>query len=133
MTTEYFENLKPDYVQEVPTPNEALRRLLYMFKVAINGKACVLKNSDADTTIAISPEFISEFGWTFEEFAALDPADFFDNESLVIATIHAENKLAAPYMAKCKNKNGDKNWYKVQGLNVEVDGINWRMVVFEGI
>ena len=108
---------------------------MYMFKVAINGKACVLDNASTDpnTPIAISPDFKNEFGYTFEEFAALDPSDFFDDESLVVAMIHANNNLAAPYMAKCKNKSSAQGWYKITGLTVAVDNINWRMLSFEEV
>ena len=133
----YFDALVPDYTQELPSVGsaETSRRLLYMFKVAINGKACVLNNASTDpnTAIAISPEFENEFGYTFEEFAALDPGDFFDDESLVVAMIHSANNLAAPYIARCKNKSSAQNWYKITGLTVTVDDIDWRMLYFEQI
>lgn len=134
MTQEYFENLEPDYTMELPGPEtlESLRRMMYMFKVAINGTACVLNNASADPTIeiAISPEFESEFGYTFEEFAALEPAGFFHEASLPIAMTHASNNLAAPYIARCKKKAGSYSWYTVEAFTVVLDDINWRMLSF---
>lgn len=137
MTTEYFDALVPDYTMEIPgaTDTETARRLLFMFKTAINGKACVLNNASTDpnTEIAISPEFESEFGYTFEEFAALDPSEFFTAVSLPIAMVHSSNNLAAPYIARCIKKNAAEGWYTVQGLTVKVDDINWRLLSFEKI
>ncbi|GAG19852.1 unnamed protein product, partial [marine sediment metagenome] len=130
MTQEYFDALVPNYAMEVPGEKdpETSRRLLYMFKVAINGKACVLNNASTDpnTPIAISPEFVTKFGYTFEEFAALEPADFFHEDSLPVAMIHSANNLAAPFIARCKHKNESYAYFKIQGLTVTVDDINWR-------
>ena len=132
---DYFEELVPDYTVELPVSEglESLRRLLFMFKVAINGKACVLINATEETAIAISPEFESEFGHTFAEFEAMDAEDFFHEDSLTVAETHGDNNLAAPYAAKCKKSDESYAWYTIQGLSVIVDNITWRMLSFESI
>ena len=130
----YFDDLVPDYKVEVPpssdTSLESMRRLMYMFKVAINGKAVMLSDEDANV-IAISPEFVTQFGWTLEEFQAIDPSDFFHEDSLATAQAHKSNHLAAPYIARCHNKAAQSAYFKVQGLCVEFDDEHWRMLSFE--
>lgn len=137
MTQAYFDALVPNYTVEVPAAKdpETSKRLLYMFKVAINGKACILCNASTDpnTAIAISPEFEIKFGYTFEEFAELECADFFHEDSAPVAEVHRNNNLAAPYIARCKHKNESYAYFKIQGLTVIVDDINWRMLYFEQI
>ena len=128
----YFDDLVPDYTMETP-PGESLeteRRLLYMFKLAINGHAVML-NDDEGNVLAISPEFETQFEWTLEEFQALDPADFFHEDSLSTAEAHKTNHLAAPYIARCFNKSDQSAYFKVQGLCVEFDNEHWRMLSFD--
>ena len=130
----YFDDLVPDYTVEIPpasaTSLEALRRLLFMFKLAVNGVAVSL-DSENDGVIAISPEFETQFGWTLAEFQALQPGDFFHADSAEIAGIHRNNNLAAPYIARCYNKAEQSGYFKVQGLCVAFDGDVWRMLSFE--
>ena len=130
----YFDNLVPDYTVEIPTASdaslEALRRLLFMFKLAVNGHAVSL-DSENDGIIAISPEFETQFGWTLEEFQALQPGSFFHADSAEIAGIHRDNNLAAPYIARCYNKAQQSAYFKVQGLCVGFDNDVWRMLSFE--
>ena len=132
----YFDDLVPDYTIEVPPASdeslEAMRRLLFMFKLAMNGHI-VLLSDDELNVISLSPEFLDQFDWTLEEFQALEPEDFFHADSLSTALIHQANKLAAPYIARCYKKGGGLSYYKVQGLNVEFDGEGWRMLSFEKI
>ena len=130
----YFDDLAPDYTVEIPNVSdaslEALRRLLFMFKLAVNGKAVSL-DSESEGVVAISPEFETQFGWTLEEFQALQPGDFFHEDSASVAAIHRDNNLAAPYIARCYNKAGQSAYFKVQGLCVAFDDEHWRMLSFE--
>ncbi len=130
----YFEDLVPDYTVELPPASgaslEALRRLLYMFKLAVNGVAVSL-DSENEGVIAISPEFETQFGWTLAEFQALQPGDFFHADSSETAGIHRDNNLAAPYIARCYNKAVQSAYFKVQGLCVAFDDDLWRMLSFE--
>ena len=130
----YFEDLAPDYTVEIPPASdaslEALRRLLYMFKLAINGVAVSLDSTN-DGIIAISPEFETQFGWTLAEFQALQPGEFFHADSAEIAGIHRDNNLAAPYIARCYNKADQSAYFQVQGLCVAFDDDLWRMLSFE--
>ena len=133
----YFDDLVPDYTVETANGEsnefverlEALRRLLYMFKLAINGHAVLLADADGNV-VAVSPEFETQFGWTLEEFQEVDPADFFHADSLTIANVHKDNHLAAPYIARCKNKAEQSAYFQVQGLCVAFDGQHWRMLSF---
>ena len=130
----YFDDLVPDYTVEVPFASdvglETMRRLLFMFKLAINGHAVLLADDD-ENVIAISPEFETQFGWTLAEFQELTSADFFHEDSLPVAAKHQANHLAAPYIARCYNKAGASGYFKVQGLCIEFDGKHWRMLSFE--
>jgi PAS domain-containing protein len=130
----YFDDLVPDYTMEVPAASapslEALRRLMYMFKLAVNGVAVSL-DSKSEGIVAISPEFEEQFGWTLEEFQALEAGDFFHEDSSEIAAIHRANNLAAPYIARCYNKDEQSAYFQVQGLCVEFDGEHFRMLSFE--
>ena len=130
----YFDDLAPDYTIELPNASdvslEALRRLLYMFKLAVNGVAVSLDSTN-DGIIAISPEFETQFGWTLAEFQALESGDFFHEDSAETAAIHRDNNLAAPYIARCYNKAEQSAYFKVQGLCVAFDDDLWRMLSFE--
>jgi len=130
----YFDDLAPDYTVEVPNASaaslESLRRLLFMFKMAVNGVAVSL-DSENDGVIAISPEFETQFGWTLAEFQALEAGEFFHADSTEIAAIHRANNLAAPYIARCYNKADQSAYFKVQGLCVGFDSDLWRMLSFE--
>ena len=130
----YFDDLAPDYTVEVPptsTPSlEALRRLLFMFKLAVNGAAVSL-DSENEGIVAVSPEFKEQFGWTLAEFQELEAGDFFHEDSVETAAVHRANHLAAPYIARCYNKTGQSAYFKVQGLCVAFDGDHWRMLSFE--
>ena len=130
----YFDDLAPDYTVEIPpssdTSLESMRRLLYMFKLSMNGD-CVSLSDDETNIYAISPEFVAQFGWTLEEFQALTAADFFHEDSLEIAQTHKANHLAGPYIARCFNKAGQSAYFQVQGLCVEFDSEHWRMLSFE--
>ena len=130
----YFDDLVHDYTVEIPAASkpslEAMRRLLYMFKLAINGGALLLVD-DNENVISISPEFETQFGWTLEEFQALQSEDFFHEDSLSIAQTHSDNNLAAPYIARCYNKSGQSGYFQVQGMCVEFDSQHWRMLSFE--
>jgi len=103
--------------------------LLFMFKLAINGHMVALSDGGSNV-VALSPEFVSNFGWTLEEFQALEASDFFHADSLPIATVHKTHHLAAPYIARCYKKNGSLSYYQVQGLCVEFDNEHWRMLSF---
>ena len=132
----YFDDLVPDYTKEVPPASavsmEALRRMLYMFKLAMNGHMVALSDENA-SVVALSPEFLINFQWTLEEFQALDPSEFFHEDSLPVALIHKNNHLAAPYIARCYKKSGGLSYYIVQGMCVEFDNEHWRMLSFEKI
>ena len=130
----YFDDLVPDYKTEIPGEGtvETTRRLLFMFKLAMNGHIVGLFD-DEENVIALSPEFLDNFQWTLEEFQALDPSDFFHEDSLPIAQTHKENHLAAPYIARCYKKNDTLSYYVVQGLCVAFDSQHWRMLSFEKI
>ena len=136
----YFDDLEIDYttetahgqVQNVDENIETLRRLLFMFKLSMNGDIVLLADEEGNV-IAISPEFIDHFGWTLEEFQALEYSDFFHADSLVIANTHKDNHLAAPYIARCYNKAEQLAYHQVQGLCVEFDGQHWRMLSFTQI
>lgn len=132
----YFDDLVPDYTEEVPSASapslETMRRLLYMFKLAINGKMVALADGDGNA-IALSPEFLDIFEWTLEEFQALEPSEFFHADSLPVAETHQSNHLAGPYIARCYNKSGNSAYFTIQGLCVEFDGQHWRMLSFEQI
>ena len=129
----YFDDLVPDYTTEIPTSDpgsmETMRRLLFMLKLAINGDICALSDKEGNV-VSLSPEFISNFQWTLEEFQALGEGDFFHEDSAPIAYTHKENHLAAPYIARCYKKNETLSYYQVQGLCVEFDGEHWRMLSF---
>ena len=131
--SEYFENLVPDYTTEIPNSDpaslEVMRRLLFMFKLAINGHMVALSDEEGNV-VALSSEFLANFQWTLEEFQALGEGEFFHEDSAPIAYIHRENHLAAPYIARCYKKNSSLSYYKVQGLCVEFDGEHWRMLSF---
>jgi len=130
----YFDDLVPDYTIEVPAASapslESLRRLMYMFKLAVNGVSVTL-DSESEGIVAISPEFETQFGWTLEEFQALEAGAFFHEDSTEIAAIHRANNLAAPYIARCYNKDEQSAYFKVQGLCVAFDDDQWRMLSFE--
>ncbi len=130
----YFDDLVPDYQIEVPPASaaslESLRRMMYMFKLTMNGIAVSL-DSEVEGIIAISPEFETQFGWTLAEFQALQPGEFFHADSAEIAGIHRDNNLAAPYIARCYNKADQSAYFKVQGLCVAFDDDLWRMLSFE--
>ena len=130
----YFDDLVPDYTVELPAASapslESLRRLLFMFKLAVNGVAVTL-DSEEEGIVAISPEFEEQFGWTLEEFQELDSGEFFHEDSTEIAGIHRANNLAAPYIARCYNKADQSGYFKVQGLCVAFDDDLWRMLSFE--
>lgn len=130
----YFDDLVPDYTVEVPPASaaslESMRRLLYMFKLAINGVSVLLADDDGNV-IGISPEFETQFGWTLAEFQALEPEDFFHADSLDVALIHREHNLAAPYQARCYNKASQSGWFQIQGVCVEFEANHWRMLSFE--
>ena len=130
----YFDDLAPDYTVELPNVSdaslEAIRRLLFMFKLAVNGVAVTL-DSESEGIVAISPEFETQFGWTLEEFQALETGDFFHEDSAEIAAVHRANHLAAPYIARCYNKAGQSAYFKVQGLCVAFDDEHLRMLSFE--
>ena len=132
----YFDDLIPDYTVELPPSSDAsletMRRLLYMFKLAMNGHM-VLLSDNVLNVVAVSPEFESQFDWTLEEFQALEPGDFFHADSLSVAMTHQENSLAAPYIARCYKKGGGLSYYKIQGLSIAFDCQNWRMLSFEKI
>ena len=76
----YFDDLLPDYTVEIPPSSneslETMRRLLFMFKLSMNGHMVLLSDDDLNV-LAISPEFESQFDWTLEEFQELDPSEFF--------------------------------------------------------
>ncbi len=131
----YFEELEPDYTIELPGPEglEAIRRLMYVLKLTINGSCVVLKNVTTDEVVAISPEFETEFGYTLAEIKVLDEEDFYHANSLDMATTHAANNLAAPYNASCKNSSAAYNWYEVLGLSLIVDDIIWRVLSFTAL
>ena len=137
MPQDYFDTLVPDYTIEIPEISEksleTMRRLLFMFKLAINGKAMVLYDAVSTDVIAISPEFEDEFGWTLAEFQEVTSEQFFHEDSLPVVLIHGEHELAAPYIARCNHKGGGDELYKVQGLTVEFDDHRWRMLSLEGI
>ena len=133
----YFDDLVIDYTvetanggsNEVAERLETMRRLLFMFKLAVNGSPVILSDKD-EGVVAISPEFEDHFGWTLEEFQEVGPEDFFHADSVSIAQTHRENHLAAPYIARCYNKAGQLAYHQVQGLCVEFDGQHWRMLSF---
>ena len=133
----YFDNLEIDYTVEIANGEsneyvdkiETLRRLMYMFKLAVNGSAVMLTDIDGNV-VAISPEFTTVFGWTLEEFQSIYPDDFFHEDSLAIATIHEDNSLSAPYIARCKNKAEQSAYFKIQGLCIAFDSQQWRMTSF---
>ena len=132
----YFDDLVPSYTEEIPTATkdslETMRRLMFMFKLAINGHMVTLDNP-ATGIAAISPEFEDNFQWTLEEFQNLEPGEFFHEDSSEIAGIHRDNHLAAPYIARCYKKNDALSYYKIQGLCISFDGQHWRMLSFEKI
>ena len=132
----YFDDLAPDYSVEIPASStqslESMRRLLFMFKLAINGHMVVLADETL-VVLAISPEFEDNFQWTLEEFQAIEPTEFFHEDSVDIAVTHRTNHLAAPYIARCYKKNGSLSYYTVQGLCIEFDDKHWRMLSFEKI
>jgi hypothetical protein len=132
----YFDDLVPDYTMEVPAASapslEALRRLLYMFKLAMNGHIVAFSNEAGDV-ISLSPEFLTNFQWTLEEFQELEAGEFFHEDSSETAGIHKDNHLASPYLARCYKKNGTLSYYVIQGLCVEFDDQHWRMLSFEKI
>ena len=133
----YFDDLVPDYTMETAEGEsneyeprlESLRRLLYMFKLAVNGSAVILADEEGNV-VAVSPEFVTQFGWTLAEFQALEPGDFFHADSLAIANTHKNNHLAAPYIARCYNKAEQSAYFQVQGLCVAFDSQHWRMLSF---
>ena len=137
MPQEYFDNLVPDYKQEIPEVSEksleTMRRLLYMFKLAVNGHAMVLYDAVSTDVIAISPEFEEVFGWTLAEFQEVTSEQFFHEDSLPVVLIHGEHELAAPYIARCNTKGGGDDLYRIQGLTVEFDGNRWRMLSLDRI
>ena len=128
----YFDDLVPDYKTEIPgeATLETSKRLLFMFKLAMNGHMVALSDADGDVS-SLSPEFLDNFQWTLEEFQALEPSDFFHEKSLDVALIHSNNDLAAPYQARCYNKVEQSGWFEIQGVCVEFDGQHWRMLSFE--
>ena len=133
----YFDDLVPDYTVETANGEsneydeklEALKRLLFMFKLAVNGSAVILADEEGNV-VAVSPEFVTQFGWTLEEFQEVEPGDFFHADSLAIANVHKDNHLAAPYIARCKNKAEQSAYFQVQGLCVAFDNQHWRMLSF---
>ena len=132
----YFDDLVPDYTIEVPAASapslEAMRRLLYMFKMAVNGHMVAFSDEDGNV-ISLSPEFLDNFQWTLEEFQALEAGEFFHEDSSEVAGIHKDNHLASPYIARCYKKNETLSYYTIQGLCVEFDDQHWRMLAFEKI
>lgn len=134
MPQAYFDDLVPDYTQEIPEVSEksleTMRRLLFMFKLAVNGHIMVLRDAVSHDVVAISPEFIEKFGWTLAEFKEVQSEIFFVGASWLVAQTHETHELAAPYMAECKKKNGSKDLYAIQGLTVEFDDHRWRMLSF---
>ncbi len=137
MPQAYFDNLVPDYTVEIPEVSElsteTMRRLLFMFKLAVNGLSMVLYDAVSTDVIAISPEFEDVFGWTLAEFQEITSAEFFHEDSLPVVLIHGEHNIAAPYIARCNAKGGANALFKVQGLTVEFDDHRWRMLSLEMI
>ena len=126
----YFDELTIDRTQEVPPGDlEIQRRLLYMFKLAINGNMVMLADEEQNV-ISLSSEFLDNFDWTLEEFQALEPADFFHADSLNVALTNRANHSAALYMARCYKKGGTLNWYEVNAMCVAFDEQHWRLLSF---
>jgi PAS domain-containing protein len=128
----YFEELTPNYQEEIPVENlETMRRLLYMYKQAIDNLPLALFDHAANTCTAISSEFEDLFGWTLAEFQAITMDQFWHEDSYEIAETNREYDLSAPFMARCKSKSGQDAYFKVEALNVEFDKKQWRMYSFE--
>lgn len=129
---DYFDALSLDETVEVPeeTSLETRRRLLYALKCALNGGAMTLREAEGDEVVSVSPEFTTEFGYSLEEFQALDMEDFFVGDSYDVAMSHGEDNLAASYVARCKKSNDVEAWYVVQGLTFFMDNLYWRVLTY---
>jgi PAS domain-containing protein len=128
----YLDDLTPDYQVEIPIENlETMRRLLYMYKKAIDNLPLAMFDHTANEAIAISSEFEDLFGWTLEEFQALPMDEFWHEDSYEIAETNRQHSLSAPFMARCYGKSGQNAYFKVDALNMAFDGEQWRMYSFE--
>jgi len=130
---DFFDELEIDYTSELPEGSgQAVERLLYLLKRSMNGDRITLRatpTGEGGENVSCSTEWLAYFGYTLEELQALG-IDFFEDESQEVATIHAANKLAAPYVANVKRNGKVSKLQNVQGMNILVGDIEWRAVIY---
>jgi len=140
MTHDYFEELVPDYTIEVAElvatdvgSIEAARRFLYLLKLACNGTAMIIRDSEDDAVASVSPEFLELFGYTREEMDELEGSEFFHPDDLFMASIHGNYNLCSYYKARCRKKDTSYIECYVFGSSVKLDGYVWRVLAFEEV
>ena len=130
---DYFDELEIEYTEESPeATGEAVARLLYCLKCAMNGSRMTLRANpigDGGEVVSCSTEWLDYFGYTLEEQDE-QGSDLYDTESKDLAELHADHKLAAPYVANVKRKDKNSQIQNIQGMNILAGDIEWRVVIF---
>lgn len=135
----YFDELEIDIKQEKPIiagDVEAARRLLYLIKAALNGKAMALADKNAVAVcVAVSPEWIALLGWTAEDLND-DPDQMWHPDDLEMIREIGSNDLAGPYSARMIVKGQDYHsakWYRLEGLSFMMDDHLFRGWIVEEV
>lgn len=135
----YFDELEVDVKQEKPIiagDVEAARRMLYLLKAALNGKAMALADKSASAVcVAVSPEWIELLGWTAEDLND-DPDQMWHPDDLEMIREIGENDLAGPYSARMIIKGQDHHaakWYRLEGLSFMLDDRLFRGWIVEEV
>jgi len=130
---DYFDELEIDYTEELPEiSGEAAARLIYLLKRSMNGDRITLRatpTGEGGEVVSCSTEWLSYFGFTLEEQDA-QGSDLFDDDSIDLAELHADHKLAAPYVALVRRKDKASVVQNIQGMNFRVGDIEWRAVIY---
>jgi len=135
----YFDELEIDVKQEKPIiagDVEAARRLLYLLKAALNGKAMALADKNATAVcVAVSPEWVTLLGWTAADLND-DPDQMWHPDDLEMIREIGSNDLAGPYSARMIVKGQDYHsakWYRLEGLSFAMDDLLFRGWIVEEV
>ena len=130
----YFDELVIDVKQEKPPimgDVEAAKRLLYLLKAAMNGKAMALSDKSepvSSRVVCVSPEWIDMLGWTVEDLND-DSGRIWHPDDLEMIIEIGKNDLAGPYSARMVEKGQDYHsakWYRIEGLTTMMDDRHFR-------
>jgi len=135
----YFDDLVIDVTKEKPIVSgdvEAAKRLLYLLKAALNGKAMALSDKSeavGSRVVCVSPEWISLLGWTVEDLNA-DADQIWHPDDLAMIHEIGANDLAGPYSARMVKKGSSNfKWYRIEGLSLVMDDRHFRCWTVERV